>query len=167
MNILGSLVGPLLYGWLSDRIGRRPTFMTFLVLQSCTVSIYLLALDRASCDDRPELLSGAFQGALASGMLPTFAELFPTSIRANGQGFCLGGGRGFGSVVPATVGILAVNIPLGTSMGMCALASYGLAFCAALLLPETAGTDLNGLSVDRPLDGPAPLPDRPAISSTR
>ncbi|WP_331298493.1 hypothetical protein [Methylobacterium oryzae] len=50
---------------------------------------------------------GAFQGALASGMLPTFAELFPTTIRASGQGFCLGGGRGFGSVVPATVGILA------------------------------------------------------------
>src|SRR6476469_1569147 len=28
---------------------------------------------------------GAFQGALASGMLPTFAELFPTDIRASGQ----------------------------------------------------------------------------------
>lgn len=87
---------------------------------------------------------GAFQGALASGMLPTFSELFPTAVRASGQGFCLGGGRGFGSVVPATVGILAATGPLGAAMGGCALVSYAVAFAAALLLPETSGTDLHG-----------------------
>lgn len=144
MNILGSLVGPLLYGWLSDRIGRRPAFMAFLVLQSGNVAIYLLAPIGAGVTIGLSFFLGAFQGALASGMLPTFAELFPTPIRANGQGFCLGGGRGFGSVVPATVGILAVNLSLGTAMGICALCAYGVAFLAALLLPETAGADLHG-----------------------
>ncbi len=77
-------------------------------------------------------------------MLPTFAELFPTTIRASGQGFCLGGGRGFGSVVPATVGIMAATAPLGEAMGVCALCSYAVAFIAAILLPETSGTDLHG-----------------------
>ncbi len=144
MNILGSLVGPLLYGWLSDRIGRRPAFMAFLVLQSGNVAVYLLAPIGAGVTIGLSFFLGAFQGALASGMLPTFAELFPTPIRANGQGFCLGGGRGFGSVVPATVGILAVNLSLGTAMGICALCAYGVAFLAALLLPETAGADLHG-----------------------
>ncbi|MBE7203544.1 MAG: MFS transporter, partial [Parafilimonas terrae] len=143
MNILGSLVGPLLYGWLSDRIGRRPAFMTFLLLQSGNVAILLLAPVGLTTTIVLSFFLGAFQGALASGMLPTFAELFPTSIRASGQGFCLGGGRGFGSVVPATVGILAASLPLGTAMGACALFAYGVAFCAALLLPETAGTDLH------------------------
>ncbi|MDQ1532093.1 MAG: hypothetical protein QOE37_2210, partial [Microbacteriaceae bacterium] len=76
-------------------------------------------------------------------MLPTFAELFPTSIRASGQGFCLGGGRGFGSIVPATVGILATTLPLGTAMGACALCSYAVAFAAAIALPETSGADLH------------------------
>ena len=38
-------------------------------------------------------IMGALQGGLASGMLPTFSELFPTKIRATGQGFCLSGGR--------------------------------------------------------------------------
>lgn len=145
-NILGSLVGPLLYGWLSDRLGRRPAFMTFLVLQACNVAIYLLAPIGASVTVVLSFFLGAFQGALASGMLPTFAELFPTNIRASGQGFCLGGGRGFGSVVPATVGLLAANLPLGTAMGACALCAYGVAFCAAVFLPETSGTDLHEAS---------------------
>ncbi|MBV9654032.1 MAG: MFS transporter, partial [Acetobacteraceae bacterium] len=85
----------------------------------------------------------AFQGGLASGMLPTFAELFPTAIRASGQGFCVGGGRGVGSVVPATVGLLAASLSLGTAMGACALCAYAVAFCAAIALPETIGADLS------------------------
>ena len=85
---------------------------------------------------------GAFQGALASGMIPTFSELFPTRIRASGQGFCVSGGRGFGSVVPATVGLLAATHPLGLAMGTCAIASYAVAFLAAIALPETSGTKL-------------------------
>jgi len=143
MNIMGSLVGPLLYGWLSDRIGRRPAFMTFLALQSINAGIYLLAPIGAGTTIVLSFFLGAFQGALASGMLPTFAELFPTRIRASGQGFCLGGGRGFGSVVPATVGMLAATHPLGLAMGSCALASYAVAFIAAIALPETSGADLH------------------------
>ena len=143
LNILGSLVGPLCFGWMSDRIGRRPAFMAFLVLQACNVALYLLAPTGVGTTVALSFLLGAFQGGLASGMLPTFAELFPTAIRARGQGFCLGGGRGFGSVVPATVGVLAATFPLGTAMGGCALCAYGVAFLAAAVLPETGGADLH------------------------
>lgn len=143
LNILGSLVGPLMYGALSDRIGRRRAFMLFLLLQAGNVAIYLLAPIGAGVTIALSFFLGVFQGGLASGMLPTFAELFPTGIRASGQGFCLGGGRGFGSVVPATVGLLAAGMPLGTAMGGCALCAYAVAFLAAILLPETIGTDLH------------------------
>ena len=142
LNILGSLVGPFAYGWLSDRIGRRPAFMAFLVLQACNVAVYLLAPIGGGLTIALSFFLGAFQGGLASGMIPTFAELFPTSIRAGGQGFCIGGGRGFGSVVPATVGLLATALPLGTAMGICALCAYAVAFGAAVALPETSGTRL-------------------------
>jgi MFS family permease len=145
MNILGSLAGPLMYGWLSDRIGRRFSFMAFLLLQAGNVAVLLLAPIGATATILLSFFLGAFQGGLASGMLPTFAELYPTSIRASGQGFCLGGGRGFGSVVPATVGVLAATVPLGTAMGSCALCSYAVAFIAAALLPETSGTDLHAV----------------------
>jgi MFS family permease len=158
LSILGSLVGPLLYGWLSDRIGRRPAFMTFLVLQSINAGIYLLAPIGAETTIVLSFFLGAFQGALASGMLPTFAELFPTRIRANGQGFCLSGGRGFGSVVPAAVGIFAANHPLGLAMGGFALASYAVAFIAAIALPETLGADLHSKA---PTSEPQPVRQPP------
>ena len=148
MNILGSLAGPLMYGWLSDRIGRRFGFVVFLLLQAGNVAIYLLAPVGATTIIVLSFFLGAFQGGLASGLLPTFAELYPTGIRASGQGFCLGGGRGFGSVVPATVGILAATLPLGEAMGGCALCSYAVALVAALLLPETSGTDLHHVAVE-------------------
>ncbi|MGF6573613.1 MFS family permease [Paraburkholderia sp. GAS333] len=147
-NIVGSLVGPFFYGWMSDRVGRRPAFMTFLVLQAANVAVYLLAPIGATVTIALSFFLGAFQAALASGMLPTFAELFPTNIRASGQGFCLGGGRGFGSVVPATVGLLAASLPLGTAMGACALCAYAIAFCAAIFLPETSGMDLHKASAE-------------------
>jgi hypothetical protein len=73
--------------------------MTFLVLQAVNVAVYLLAPIGAAVTIMLRFFLGAFQAALASGMLPTFAELFPTRIRASGQGFCVRGGRGFGSVV--------------------------------------------------------------------
>jgi MFS family permease len=152
LNIFGSLVGPFCYGWLSDRVGRRPAFMTFLILQAGNVAIYLLAPIGATVTIALSFFLGAFQAALASGMLPTFAELFPTNIRASGQGFCVGGGRGFGSVVPATVGLLAASTPLGTAMGTCALCAYAVAFCAAVFLPETSGAELDSGSGD-PVSG--------------
>ncbi len=79
---------------------------------------------------------------MASGMTPTFAELFETSTRANAQGFCLGGGRGFGSAMPAAVGILAAALPLGTAMGTCAVSAYAVALVAVLTLLETNRADL-------------------------
>ncbi|MGA7779863.1 MAG: MFS transporter [Paraburkholderia sp.] len=158
-NIAGSLVGPFFYGWMSDRMGRRPAFMTFLVLQAANVAAYLLTPIGAVVTIVLSFFLGAFQAALASGMLPTFAELFPTSIRASGQGFCLGGGRGFGSIVPATVGLLAASLPLATAMGACALCAYAVAFCAAVFLPETSGTDLHEASLD-----PAGQTDTPRLS---
>ena len=142
LNILGSLTGPFFIGYISDAIGRRRGFMLFLLLQAANVALFLLAPIGPTATIVLSYFLGAFQGGLAAGMLPAFSELFPTAIRASGQGFCLSGGRGFGSVVPATVGILAASLPLGTAMGACALVSYAVAFAAAMVLPETIGAHL-------------------------
>ncbi len=76
-------------------------------------------------------------------MLPTFAELFPDRDPGERPGFCLG-------AVAASArrarhgGILAASLPLGTDNGsLRPLRLRGVAFGAALLLPETAGTDLH------------------------
>ena len=67
----------------------------------------------------------------------TFAELFPTYIRATGQGFTYNFGRGVGSLMPTIVGILGATMALNEAIGICALFSYGLVLVAVALLPET------------------------------
>lgn len=141
-NIAGSFCGPLLYGFVSDRVGRRPAFAVFLLLQACTVGLFVFLAPGPWLLIMLSFALGACQNALASGMTPTFAELFETDLRANAQGFCLGGGRGFGSVMPAAVGLIAATLPLGAAMGGCAVSAYAVALVAMLALPETNQTDL-------------------------
>jgi MFS family permease len=142
LNILGSFLGPLLLGPLSDRIGRRLSLILFLLLQAAAVGIYTLAPMTHGAAFLLGFIVGVFQGGLGSSMLPAYSELFPTHARGQGQGFCLSMGRGFGSFIPTAVGVLAKSIPLGKAMGFCALGAYGLAVIATLMFPETAGKDL-------------------------
>ena len=143
VNIAGSLLGPLVYGPLSDRLGRRRGVQVFLVCQAVVMSTFTMAPIGPSMTLVLAFFQGGLQAGLASAMLPAFAELFPTRIRGAGQGFCLSGGRGLGAVVPTAVGYLSLTLSLGYAMGCCALAGYMLAFAAVCLLPETSGADLH------------------------
>jgi MFS family permease len=145
LNIFGSFCGPIAFGYLADRLGRRKSFMLFLVLQALNVLIYTQGAIGAETTFALGFFLGAFQGGLASGLMPTFSELFPTAIRANGAGFALSAGRGLGSVVPGMTGILAARWPLGDAMVVCALSAYAVAFAMALILPEAAGVDLRAV----------------------
>jgi MFS family permease len=142
LNILGGFLGPLLLGPLSDKIGRRWSLILFLVSQAFAVGIYTLAPVTLNAAFFLGFVVGVLQGGLGSSMLPAFAEIFPTQARGHGQGFCLSVGRGIGSLVPASVGVLAKTIPLGRAMGTCAIGSYVVAIAATLIFPETVGKDL-------------------------
>jgi MFS family permease len=142
LNILGSFVGPLVLGPISDKIGRRASLVLFLLLQAVAVGVFTMAPITHAIASLLGFVVGLLQGGLASSMLPAFAEIFPTQARGHGQGFCLSVGRGLGSLVPATVGILAKSIHLGRAMGTCAIGSYLIAMAATFYFPETAGRSL-------------------------
>ncbi|QPF86204.1 MFS transporter [Bradyrhizobium genosp. L] len=146
VNIFGSFVGPIAFGLLADRLGRRKSFMLFLVCQAVNVAAYTQLPIGQGITIILGFFLGALQAGLASGLMPTFAELFPTSIRANGAGFGLSAGRGLGSIVPATVGILSTRMHLGDAMALCAICGYSAAFIAALMLPEQQGIDLRTMA---------------------
>ena len=85
---------------------------------------------------------GFFQSGIIAGMGAQFAELFPTKVRATGQGFAYNTGRAIGSFVPAVVGIVAITMGLGQAMGLCAAFAYLFVLIASALLPETSGREL-------------------------
>lgn len=137
--ILGSFVGYLVSAWLNDRIGRRTNFILFAVCSIVTVIGYTqLVLDNEMMLYLGFPL-GFFASGIFSGMGPFLTELFPTRMRGSGQGFAYNFGRGVAALNPLLVGMLSARLPLGQSIGVFAIAAYGLLIIAALLLPETKG----------------------------
>ncbi len=137
--IIGSLVGYLVGAYLADRIGRRLNFVIYAVGSMVIVVTYTYM----PMTDTLMLVLGVPLGFFASGIFsgtgPFFTELFPTRIRASGQGFSYNFGRGFGALFPTFVGALSATTSLGAAIGLFAVIAYGLLLIAVLLLPETKG----------------------------
>jgi MFS family permease len=128
--------------YLTDILGRRANFITFAVLSGISIIVYT----QLNITDTQALILGFPIGftscGLFSGMGPFLTELFPSSIRATGQGFAYSFGRAIGALFPTLVGYLSQRVGLGPAIGIFAGGAYVLVFTAAVLLPETRGTEL-------------------------
>jgi MFS family permease len=148
VNILGTFCGAFLNGWMADYIGRRKTFIVIACLQATTVAVYTMTPINSAATFVLGFALGTLQSGTAAGTGAFLAELFPTRIRGTAQGFCGNGGRAVGAIMPALVGIISANMPLGIAMGLCACSAYSLVVVFAFLLPETRGRDLSTLKVE-------------------
>jgi MFS family permease len=140
--IIGSWCGYIVSAYLSDAIGRRRNFFIFAV-GSLLIAI---AYTQSQISDRLMLVLGFplgfFASGIFSGMGPVLTELFPTSVRGTGQGFCYNFGRGIGAFFPTLVGLLSASVALGSAIGIFAAISYAIVILAAVALPETRGREL-------------------------
>ena len=137
--IIGSFIGYVTSAYLSDHLGRR---VNFFIFAGGSFVIALLYTYLPITDTMMLLLGfplGFFASGVFSGVGPFFTELFPTRIRASGQGFSYNFGRGFGALFPTFVGALSAKLGLGGAIGLFAAIAYGLMLIAVLLLPETRG----------------------------
>ncbi len=137
--VLGTIAAALLGGWL----GRRITYF-FL----CIASFVIIQLFFQTCtvfDAKFLILAFLTGGITASfyGWLPLYLpELFPTAIRATGQGF----GFNFGRVL-AAIGVLQLSTLQGAFDGLpqaCAALSfiYVVGVIVIWFVPETKGLPL-------------------------
>ena len=140
--IVGSWLGYVTSAYLSDAIGRRKNFFIFAI-GSLLIAI---AYTRTEISDSMMLALGFplgfFASGIFSGMGPVLTELFPTSVRGAGQGFCYNFGRGIAAFFPTLVGMLSASVTLGTAIGIFAAFAYAIVILAALVLPETRGREL-------------------------
>ena len=164
INICGSFFGYVISAHLSDWLGRRRTFVLMACAAAVTVACYtLLPLSNTAV----LLLGfplGFFQSGIIAGMGATFAELFPTRVRATGQGFSYNTGRAVGSFVPTLVGVVAPSVGLGPAMGVCSACSYVLVLLAVAMLPETRGRELESTIASEARDAiGAPYSPQPVV----
>lgn len=142
MVILGSYIGYVISAYLTDRIGRKRNFILFAI-GSMTIA---LAYTHIQVSDTLMLLLGFplgfFASGIFSGMGALLTELFPTSVRGSGQGFCYNVGRAIGAFFPFLIGQVSQQMSLGHAIGIFAAAAYGVLIIAALTLPETRGKQL-------------------------
>jgi MFS family permease len=140
--IIGSWVGYIVGAYLSDGIGRRKTFFLYAIGSLAIVIAYTqtpISNTMMLCLEFP---LGFFATGIYSGMGPVLTELFPTSVRGTGQGFCYNFGRAIGAFFPTLVGLLSASVGLGTASGIFAAMSYAVVILAGLALPETRGREL-------------------------
>ncbi|WP_400164418.1 MFS transporter [Brevibacillus sp. TJ4] len=138
----GAWFGYVSFGFLADKIGRRKTFVLFFGLAALLVPFYGL-----SGDPTWLLILGPFVAFFGSGYFSGFgavlAELFPTEIRATGQGFCYNFGRGVAATAPTVVGFMATSMGLGAAFGFLSISFALAAILVLLFLPETLGKQLS------------------------
>jgi MFS family permease len=140
--IVGSWFGYIVSAYLADGIGRRKNFFIF------AIGSLLIAIAYTQTEISDSLMFvlgfplGFFASGIFSGLGPVLTELFPTSVRGAGQGFCYNFGRGIGAFFPTLVGFLSAQVALGVAIGIFAAISYAIVVVAALALPETRGREL-------------------------
>lgn len=133
---VGAALGFIIFGYIADSIGRRRAFMLFFIASAVTVPLYV-----AIKSPTVLLLFGpivAFFGTgFYSGFAPTFAELFPTQIRATAQGFIYNTGRATSALAPAAVGFISQGNSVATALGATAAFFALAAVIVYFFLPET------------------------------
>jgi MFS family permease len=135
---VGAFFGYLSFGFISDRIGRRPAFIVFLLAAALLVPIYgYMARSPLAL-----MVTGPLLGFFGHGYFSVFgamlSELFETRVRATAQGFTYNIGRILGGFAPLTIGALAVTRGLGPVLAL--TSAFFIAGAALILtLPETRG----------------------------
>jgi MFS family permease len=137
---VGMWFGYVTFGFVADRVGRKWTYVTYLVLAAVFVLLY------ASTGSPIALFAlGPVTAFFATGFFSGFgavtAELYPTDIRATAQGFTYNIGRVASAAAPYVVGGLTESRGFPAALSVAA-AAYALAAVFWLAIPETKGRQI-------------------------
>lgn len=142
----GAFAGYVSFGWLADRFGRRPAFLSYMLAAAALTPLYgrLPAL-LGEAAETGLLVLGPLVGFFGSGYFSLFgallAELYPTAVRGAGQGLTYNAGRAVSALAPYAVGLLADRAGVGSALALSS-AFFLMGALLILTLPETRGRRL-------------------------
>ncbi len=97
---LGAPIGPLIAGFLADRIGRRVSLAVASVMAAALGAAYALVSTIQAATVVGFFLFLFLYLVVALGLASYVPELFPTSYRLRGAGVCMTAGRAAAAIVP-------------------------------------------------------------------
>jgi MFS family permease len=137
---VGMWFGYITFGVISDAIGRKRTYVGYLLAAALLMSAYALAREPIVL-----LVLGPLVAFFGTGYYTGFgavtAEIYPTRIRATAQGFTYNVGRIASAGAPIVVGSLAQTRGFGAAFAVAAVA-FIAASTMWLFIPETRGRAL-------------------------
>jgi MFS family permease len=140
----GALAGYISFGFVADRIGRRPAFTIYgITMATGLVMITLFFTDLGSLWlIAVFMLMVGFGTGFFGGYGPLFAEIFPTEFRNFAMGSAFNLGRGAQFLTPVLIAII------GEQYGLAAGIVLGAVFAILVAIfvwtfPETKGKDIS------------------------
>ena len=141
IQTIGGGIGLLLFGPISQRIGRKKTFIFF--------HIAALIITPITCFAPPNYtmllcilpIFGFFTLGMHAGYAVYFPELFPNRLRATGTSWGFNGGRMLAVTILFLSGAMKKNMDLPVAMTWLS-GFFLLGVIIILFLPETRGKDL-------------------------
>jgi len=140
VNQVGMWFGYVTFGYISDALGRKRTYVTYLLTAAVLLALYGMTTQRTLL-----LALGPFVAFFATGYYSGFgavtAEIYPTDVRATAQGFTYNIGRLVSAAAPLTVASLADSRGFGVAFVVTA-AAFVVASIFWIWIPETRGKKL-------------------------
>lgn len=140
---VGAFIGYLSFGPIADRFGRRRVFAFFLTAAALLVPVYGQMVHNPVVLLMLSPVLGFLGHAYWSMIGPFLSELFPTAVRASGQGLGYNSGRLLGALAPYVIGVLAALPSIGIASALLLTSAFYLAAAAlAFAFPDTSGAPL-------------------------
>jgi MFS family permease len=140
-TILGGAVGMLIFGFMADRVGRKPLFIAFQIGAAIMAMVFPSVT-------QPNLLllvagiSGIFLSGMIGGYGALIAESYPTQGRSTAQNVLFNFGRGVGGFGPLVIGLLATQHSLATALSVLVVIWIADVLATAFLIKERKGEPL-------------------------
>jgi MFS family permease len=140
----GGFLGYLGFGFIADRIGRRPAYSLYSVIMALGLIMVTLFWETI-VEYNLIILGFMFMVGFGTGMFggfgSLFSELFPTSIRSTAMGSAFNLARGVQFFTPVIISIIALKYGLGGGISLAALFAL-LTGAWIWTFPETRGKKL-------------------------
>jgi MFS family permease len=141
---LGGFIGYSTFGFVSDKIGRRPAYSIYsfiMALGLIMITIFWNAIAVYPFIILIFMFLVGFGTGMFGGFGPLFSELFPTTIRSTAMGSAFNLARGVQFFTPMVISVVAIKYGLGGGISLAAFFAI-LTGAWIWVFPETRGKKL-------------------------